>query len=69
DQVLEALEGAKCLVSKSLTYPKRVSFTVKLISALQTMLDLSTPLHMVVYTYLMTSLTITCIGEFTVPTP
>lgn len=69
DQVSGALEGAKRLAPKSSTRPKRTPFTVDLIGALHSALDLTNPLHAAVYACLTTSFfTIARTGEFTVPT-
>ncbi|KAG2056796.1 hypothetical protein BDR06DRAFT_879473 [Suillus hirtellus] len=62
------LEGAKSLAPLSSSRPKRAPFTVALLLALHSTLDLSTPLHAAVYACLTTSFfTIARMGEFTVP--
>jgi hypothetical protein len=70
DQVQASLtlEGAKSLAPSSSSRAKRAPFTVALLLAIRSNLDLSTPLHAAVYACLTTSFfTIARTGEFTVP--
>ncbi|KAG2138544.1 hypothetical protein DEU56DRAFT_715032, partial [Suillus clintonianus] len=62
------LEGAKHLAPAKSTRPKRAPFTVELLVAIRSSLDLSIPLHAAVYGCLTTSFfTLAQTGEFTVP--
>ncbi|KAG1902559.1 uncharacterized protein F5891DRAFT_948633 [Suillus fuscotomentosus] len=62
------LEGAKSLAPLSSSHTKHTPFTVALLLALCSNLDLSMPLHAAVYACLTTSFfTIAQTGEFTVP--
>lgn len=63
-----ALEGAKSLTPSSSSRSKRAPFTISLLLAIHSVLDLTTPLHAAVYACLTTSFfTIARTGEFTVP--
>lgn len=68
DQCTLVLTGGKHLAPESSKRPKRAPFTVDILTAVRSKLDLSTPLHAAVYACLTTSFyTIARIGEFTIP--
>ncbi|KAG2062340.1 hypothetical protein BDR06DRAFT_1027868 [Suillus hirtellus] len=63
-----AISGSKHLAPITSKWPKHAPFTVDILVAIRSMLDLSSPLHAAVYACLTTSFyTIARIREFTVP--
>lgn len=68
DQCTLALSGGKRLEPDTSKRAKRAPFTIDILIAIRSTLDLTTPLHAAVYACLTTSFyTIARIGEFTVP--
>ncbi|KAG2049823.1 hypothetical protein BDR06DRAFT_1067416, partial [Suillus hirtellus] len=68
DQFSLAISGSKRLAPITSKQPKRAPFTVDILVAIRSTLDLSSPLHAAIYACLTTSFyTITHIGEFTIP--
>ncbi|KAG2056926.1 hypothetical protein BDR06DRAFT_1038034, partial [Suillus hirtellus] len=68
DQCTLAMAGGRQLVPITSKRPKHTPFTIDILVAIHSTLDLSSPLHTAVYACLTTSFfTIAHVGEFTVP--